>query len=266
MGTIVQALALYHTFFISRKTVLKVFQLSQVTPLIVAMIWYTKPKGDFMDILQSLSSIYLTVLVIIIVFFYGKWIHRNETLVYGFFTVLALSLSVISVLSLLDLFTLNNTLFYTWFFQGHLSFALIMPVMFAGVLKPKTRLKIAFMQVRRELAVIATLLLTPHAILLIGVALSALNPTGTLAFFLMIPLMITSFPRIRKTFSRQAWLGFHKWAYIAYGMIYIHIASIQIIAQRNNPTAYNDDWFLRFIFLTLIYERSLSNDRFLLGF
>jgi DMSO/TMAO reductase YedYZ heme-binding membrane subunit len=128
-----------------------------------------------------------------------------------------------------------------------------MPVMFAGVLKPKTRLKIDFMQVRRELAIIATLLLSPHAVLLIGKALSAYNPTGTIAFFLMIPLMITSFLRIRKTFSRQAWLGFHKWAYIVYGMIYIHIASIQIIAQRNVETAYNETWFIRFIFLTIVY-------------
>lgn len=206
-----------------------------------------------MALLQSLSPLYLTGLIIMLVWFYSKKIHKNETFLYGVFSALIIIPSIMSFLHLQGTVELNDGVFYTWVFRGQLAFACYIPVMFAGVLKPKTRLKIRFMQVRRELAIIGAILLVPHVILLIGRALSAMNPTGTLAFFMMIPLVITSFPKIRKMFTRDEWLGFHKWAYVVYGMIYVHIVSIQVLAQRTGLTRYDQLWMVRFFIITGIY-------------
>jgi DMSO/TMAO reductase YedYZ heme-binding membrane subunit len=150
-----------------------------------------------------------------------------------------------------------DNLLYPILFQGHLALAFYLLVMFAGAFKHKSKAKITLLRVRRELAVIGFFMVMPHAALLIIEALSALNPTGTIAVFLMVPLVITSFPIIRRKFSRDGWLGFHKWAYITYGLIYVHLVTITVIAQTPPTNAYEELWWLRLIIYTMIFAAYL---------
>ena len=67
------------------------------------------------------------------------------------------------------------------------------------------------------------------------------------------PLVITSFPLIRRKLKPLAWRGFHYWAYIVYGLIYVHLASITILDQWNDGTPYGNLAWLRLSLYTLIY-------------
>jgi len=185
------------------------------------------------------------------VYKYGKHLHKNEYKYYLGATIIGVIGVVLTVLAqaniLITAETLRTPFIYELFFQGHLPLALFILVMFAGAFKNKSKPKIALMRVRRELAILGFLFLLPHAAFLIIPALTALNPTGTLALLIMIPLFITSFPKIRKKMHPLEWRKLHKWAYAAYAMIYLHLASITLIAQEDSLR------FVRFGLYTVIF-------------
>ena len=208
--------------------------------------------------IESMMTLILTALVSVWIVYGGSHLHKHEHAYYVGFSLVSLTLTVFSVLFQQGIMTQPDNLLYPIFFQGHLALAFYLPVMFAGAFKHKSTAKITLLKVRRELAVIGFLMVIPHATLLIISALSALNPTGTIAVFLMVPLVITSFPVIRRKFSRDGWLGFHKWAYITYGLIYIHIASITVIAQTPATNAYEELWWVRLLIYTLIFVSYLG--------
>lgn len=203
--------------------------------------------------IESLMTPTLTGLVILWVIYGGKHLHKHEHFYYLIFGIFGLSLTLFAVLFQTGDLNRPDNLLYPVFFQGHLALAFYLPVMFAGAFKHKSKAKITLLRVRRELAVIGFFMVLPHATLLIITALSALNPTGTIAVFLMIPLVITSFPIVRRKFSREGWLGFHKWAYITYGLIYLHLVTITVIAQTPPTNPYEDLWWFRLIVYTIIF-------------
>lgn len=201
--------------------------------------------------IESLMTPILTGVVLIGVIYGGKHLHKHEHFYYLVFGILGLSLTLFAVLFQTGDLRPPDNLWYPIFFQGHLALAFYLLVMFAGAFKHKSKAKITLLRVRRELAVIGFFMVMPHATLLIIRALSALNPTGTIAVFLMIPLVITSFPIIRRKFTRDGWLGFHKWAYITYGLIYIHLVTITVIAQTPPTNPYEELWWFRLIIYTI---------------
>ena len=209
----------------------------------------------FWSLIFSFSSIILIGVLTLIVIKYGPHIHKNEYRYYWITAIIALIATVFSVLAQFDVVNVEIPLIYQIVFQGHLTFAFFVLVMFAGAFKQKSKQKITLMKVRREMAIIGFLILIPHAVLLIIRALSALNPTGTLAFLIMIPLFITSFPKIRKKMHPLKWRKLHKLAYAAYFMIFLHLVSITIIAQglSNNPRPYDQFWWIRLIMYVLIF-------------
>lgn len=208
--------------------------------------------------IESLMTPLLSLGVVLWVVYGGSHLHKHENMYYLGFSLVSITLTVFSVVFQQGIMTQPDNLLYPIFFQGHLALAFYLPVMFAGAFKHKSTAKITLLKVRRELAVIGFLMVIPHATLLIIRALSALNPTGTIAVFLMLPLVITSFPIIRRKFSRDGWLGFHKWAYITYGLIYVHIASITVIAQTPPSNAYEEMWWVRLLIYTLIFASYLG--------
>ncbi len=203
--------------------------------------------------IESLMTPILTGLVLLWVILGGKHLHKHEHFFYLIFGLLGVSLTMFAVFFQLDIIPRPDNLLYPILFQGHLALAFYLLVMFAGAFKHKSKAKITLLRVRRELAVIGFFMVMPHATLLIIDALSALNPTGTIAVFLMVPLVITSFPIIRRKFSRDGWLGFHKWAYITYGLIFVHLVTITVIAQTPPNNAYEELWWLRLLIYTSIF-------------
>ena len=95
--------------------------------------------------------------------------------------------------------------------------------MLGGAFKHKSKAKIALMRVRRELAILGFLFLLPHAVLRGSLALTGFNFTGLIAFWIIVPLVITSWPSVRKKMSPKRWKEVHKFAYIVYVMIYVHL-------------------------------------------
>ncbi|MFP4287550.1 MAG: hypothetical protein ACLFRI_07650 [Candidatus Izemoplasmataceae bacterium] len=194
---------------------------------------------------------------------FGKSIHKNENVFYlvigGFNLILAIAAIWIQLSSDFPTFKENNPVLYGIFFQGHIPFAFYVLVMMAGALKPKTKAKISLMMVRREMAIIGFLFLVPHMLLLIVTALVNYNPTGTLAFLIMLPLFITSFTQVKKKMKPLSWKKLHKWAYPAYLMIYLHVASITVIFNeiRYSDGTYNlNDYifgYVRFGLYTIVF-------------
>lgn len=208
-----------------------------------------------MDLFLSFSTVWLVALLAVFVVKYGSHLHKHEYKYYTVITILTVAATIFSLLAQFDVIQIARTpILYNILWQGHLTLALYILVMYAGAFKKKSKPKIVLMKVRRELAIIGFLTLIPHATLLIVTALSALNPTGTLALLIMIPLFITSFPRIRKKMHPLSWRKLHHWAYAAYAMIFLHLVSITVIAQRGgDATGYNQYWWLRLTLYTLIF-------------
>ncbi|TVP96705.1 MAG: hypothetical protein EA374_00825 [Acholeplasmatales bacterium] len=169
---------------------------------------------------------------------YGKTVHKNETRFYWIFgivfTFIAFLALVVLIQSDVATFKTDAPIAYALLFQGHIPFAFFVLVMFAGAFKHKSKAKATLMGVRRELAIIGFFSLLPHVVLLIWLALSNLNPTGTVAFLLMIPLFITSFRSIRKKMKPVNWRKLHKLAYAVYAIIFLHLASITIVFNIMN--------------------------------
>ncbi len=187
-----------------------------------------------MEQLLSFTGLIFIIPVALFVTFKGKHLHRNEYTYYWTAGAIALVATVLSLLSLAGAFGFDLSrihLVYQLFFQGHLTFSLFVLVMFAGAFRHKSKPKITLMRVRREMAILGFIFLIPHAAFLLTTALGAWNPTGTIALLIMIPLFITSFPRIRKKMNSKKWRSLHKWAYAAYAFIYAHLLTINLIAQ-----------------------------------
>ncbi len=209
-----------------------------------------------MDLFLSFSTVWLVAILAFFVTRFGGHLHKHEYTYYWGFTVLTVIATLFSLLAQFEVIDVARTpILYNILWQGHLTLALFILVMFAGAFKKKSKPKITLMKVRREMAIIGFLTLIPHATLLIVTALSALNPTGTLALLIMIPLFVTSFPKIRKKMHPLKWRKLHHWAYAAYAMIFLHLASITLIAQRTSDTnGYNQYWWLRLTLYTLIFS------------
>ncbi len=189
-----------------------------------------------MDYILSFTGMIFILPLALFIHYRGKHLHKNENAYYIVTALIALVATVLAVLAQVGAlgFELENIpVLYQLIFQGHLTFSFFVLVMFAGAFKKKSKPKITLMRVRREMAILGFLFLVPHATFLIITALSALNPTGTIAFLIMIPLFITSFTNIRKKMHPLQWRKLHKWAYLAYFMIYVHLLSINSIAQED---------------------------------
>ncbi len=107
-------------------------------------------------------------------------------------------------------------------------------VMFSGVLD-KGMLRKRLNSVRAEYAIIASILILPHAIGFIefilediGILNAPVNALfGTISMVIMVPLFITSFQIIRKKLNYKQWKRIHQLAYLAYIAIFLHIILIQ---------------------------------------
>ena len=210
-----------------------------------------------MDYFLGLLSFILIAPFAYIVYRYGRSIHKHEERFYVVTAIFAVLLTIAAIFA--QVFDRNlaveSPVIYALFFQGHTAFALYVLVMFAGAFKHKSKPKTTLMMVRRELAIIGFILLVPHVVLLIWTALTNYNPTGTIAFLIMIPLFITSFKHIRKKMKPLQWKKLHRLAYAAYAVIYLHVASITVIFNLlfSETTADLIFGFVRFTLYTIIF-------------
>lgn len=179
--------------------------------------------SSVLDLIGNSIPLLLTLPVTLIVYFWRKPIHRHENILY------LCSFGLVGIILFNDAYDWIRQEVFLVITGGGLSFALFYLVMLTGAFKKKSKPYIMFMQVRREMALTGFIFLIPHGLSRLNLALNGYNFTGLIAFIIMIPLVITSYPLVRKRMSRKHWLQVHKLAYIVYLMIYIHLGFTLIL-------------------------------------
>ncbi len=115
-------------------------------------------------------------------------------------------------------------------------------VMYTGVLDKKKDITKKLLSIRGELSIIACILTLGHNILygITNFAILFTNPTSfklpkliaaiisVILIIIMIPLMITSFPNVRKKIPFKTWKAIQRSAYVFYGLIYVHVMCLFI--------------------------------------
>lgn len=209
--------------------------------------------------LLSYLGLFLAGIVYALIYQYGKFIHKHEYKFYlGF---LAFSLILILLIAI-NINVANLFGIYEVFYVGHLSFALFTVVMAAGAFPKKSKIKITIVRVRRELAILGFITLLPHAFLRLDSALNGFNFTGLVAFVFIIPLVITSFPVVRKKMHPKTWNKVHYLAYIVYTMIYIHLIFDIFITSSFSSVQIKDSGYV-YLVIFLLYAMFTGKQKLL---
>lgn len=170
-------------------------------------------------ILRNLG-VWIAPILFVLIYYFAKHIHKNQYK----YEIGAFILANIIILIQPRFLNIPIPFLNVLVTSGHLSLAIFLLVMFAGVLKKNSKPKKMLSMVRGELAVIGFIFLLPHAFARLALALSGYNMSGLFAFIIFIPLVITSFMVIRKKMNPKHWKNLHRLAYVAYFFIYIHMA------------------------------------------
>lgn len=208
--------------------------------------------------MNFLISIILTALLI---FIGRKFIKKHSILCYivtGIISLLIIIASYSGAISSFPPFIKNNIM--PLFTKSTFATSIFVVVMYTGALKNGSKLMKILMPIRAELSIIASILTLAHNIsfgryhfvtlftnpksMSLNMILAAIISIILIA--IMIPLMITSFPMIRKKMKYKSWKMLQKSAYAFYGLIYIHVMLIMLpIAKCGN---------LQYILNVLIYS------------
>ncbi len=129
------------------------------------------------------------------------------------------------------------------FQKGRLAFALFALVMFIGVAKPQSALRNAFMSIRANLSIIASIFIVVHVVIygtnystFIG-TLAALRPNVVFSLIaslvlvaLLIALASTSFEHVKKKMRASTWKTVQKTAYAFFAVIFVHLSGYLLFA------------------------------------
>lgn len=139
---------------------------------------------------------------------------------------------IASAISLGIVFERNNSFLWNIFVNCALATALFAVVMYMAVLPRGGRAVKRLLPIRAELSIIASILTLGHNLIygktyfirlerLEGALLCAAICSVVL-MALMLPLMVTSFTKVRKKMKAKAWKRLQRLAYGFYGLTYIH--------------------------------------------
>lgn len=173
-----------------------------------------------------------------------------------FYIISALFVSSVITLQYSGLFLSFPTLVleYIWPIFANCSFAtaLFVIVMTTGALKNGSAAIKKLMPIRAELSIIACILTLSHNISygktyfvklftdpssLKGAYLPAAI-VSVLLVLIMLPLMITSFPVVRKKMNAKKWKKLQRSAYLFYGLIYLHVLILDSSFIASGKTKY----------------------------
>lgn len=155
------------------------------------------------------------IILTLLAIYANKLIRKHNVKLY----FLALILSVLS-------FIFKDHILAMPFIKGFLGLSFFYIVMITGAFKNKSKLRNKFMGIRREYSIIGFIVISPHALHYILLALDgtrALEWYGFIAFLIMIPLFVTSFLSVRKKMKLSSWKLLQKTAYVVYILLFIHL-------------------------------------------
>lgn len=183
--------------------------------------------------------------------FFGKGIRKYSVILY----VGAL------VFGIAAFFLVDKIKVTEMFVEGFVGFTLLAIVMFTGALNKKSTLSKRLMTVRKEYSILGFIFLLPHFTTFFIELLSDLTDLGhwigLIAFVIMIPLFYTSFSVIRKKYKFPVWKKLHRWSYLAYSLIFIHLL---LVAEGRNLIIYCII-FIPYIVLKLLKEYNIFKNK-----
>lgn len=193
----------------------------------------------------------ITGLILAIAFILGcgKILKKHSTVFYIIAVVLSLGTVALSFIETRTLpLWLNNYVLSLLTKSGFAS-SLWIIVMWAGALKNGSWAIKKIMPIRGELSIIASILTLGHNIgygktyfIKLFTAPQSIPTNYLIAaiislimIFIMVPLTIISFPKIRKKMSGKRWKSIQRFAYLFYAFMYAHTMLLYIpMAQRGN--------------------------------
>ena len=185
------------------------------------------------------------ILTVLLLRFCSGWFRGHKVLCY----VLCAFLSAAAVpLHLWEAGAKNSWLliFSGLLTKGGLALGFFAAIMFAGAVPDQSWLRKCVMPMRGQLSVMASLLACGHMVSFGTVhfgrlfsSVSDLRP-GTLAatifslliVLLLVPLFLTSLSFIRKRMKGRTWKKIQRFAYLFYGLLYLHILFFQLPSVR----------------------------------
>ena len=201
------------------------------------------------------------ILVLILAFGLGNQIKKHPGIFYTISVLITIGICIYYRAGLWDIYPQWFTDYITNpFKRGAFSTALFILVMYTGVLNPKWTVTKKLYKIRGELSIIACIITLGHNFIYgkkhfpnlffhaSEMELNYLIATSLtiILILLMLPLMITSFPMVRKKMNVKTWKNVQKLAYPFFALIYIHIMTVFV------PKA-EKKWF-EIIIYTIIFS------------
>lgn len=195
----------------------------------------------------------LFLFAVILAFGFTYLCHKKIKKYAAVFYIIAILLSAyISIADFKDLPFWFNTYIIELFQRGTFATALWCVVMWTGAFPNGSKAIKAFMPIRGEISILAALLTLGHNIgygkmyfvwLLTDIERMSKNQiiaaVLTIAMLaIMIPLTVISFPRIRRKISPKRWKKIQRFAYLFYGMIYLHVMVLCVPLAQNGREGY----------------------------
>lgn len=124
--------------------------------------------------------------------------------------------------------------------RGTFATSLFILVMYARILPRGSKAMTTIMGLRAPLAIMAAMIILLHngfylmyyfrRVFTAGIMMDsyekiALAPT-TVMWFLLLPLTITSFTKVRRKMNAVKWKNLQRWSYLFYALIYVHVCTL----------------------------------------
>lgn len=196
----------------------------------------------------------ISIMIAIVLVAIGRdFIKKHSKLCYIIATILS-TLLVIGVYTgaIAKLPSSFSNTILPYFTKSTFATALFVIVMYTGAFKNGSSLIKFLMPIRAELSIIASILTLAHNIsfgknhfVQLFTNPSSMAPNMLIAAIIsliliaiMVPLMITSFPTIRKKMGAKKWKKLQKSAYIFYALIYAHVMLIMVPVAKKGVSSY----------------------------
>lgn len=160
----------------------------------------------------------LTILWVVLVLLLSKWIRKYNLYLYG----AALLIAIIALTQETNIFNM-----------GYVGLSFFIPVMFASSLS-QGFVKKKLMGNRAELAVFGSIFSIGHGLKYLAFSIDfgfffrapLYLYIGLASLVVMLPLAITSLIIIRKKMKGKTWKTLHKFSYLFYGLVALHLVLI----------------------------------------
>lgn len=199
-----------------------------------------------------MSFLVCLILVLAAVRLGGPAIKKHAGGLYLVSAVLAVLVTAVTALDLVSEIPMAlDLLLWRPLAHGTLATAVWAAVMYAGAVSNGSALQRQVMPIRGELSIIASILTLGHNLaagqeyfvrLLPGGGLRLSEMLATVCSLVMLavmlPLFVTSFPSVRKKMDAKRWKRLQRWAYLFYGLTYLHVLLLFVpIARMGKGTA-----------------------------